>query len=205
MRVLALATLTCRRIARLLSFAATLLGLLSLALGRFSTRCVAYRPVLFLADLEFPITLLSFRWLRWSVALQWALALGYLAVYSRLDWRTCAEAGYCQGAIAIVLCDSDRVAGAGIVCGCSLQSGISVVEQEGAGGGRRGETASSDDLAGEADELLRSSGAEMEMPGNAAADHGDLVATVKARAHLAVLEILVGELGLVSRQCGSRT
>jgi len=80
-----------------------LLGLLSLALADFRQDALLIGLFFFLPILSFPITLLSFRWLRWSVALQWALALGYLAVYSRLDWRTCAEAGYCQGAIAIVL------------------------------------------------------------------------------------------------------
>lgn len=103
MRVLAWATLICRRIARLLSFAVSLLGLLSLVLADFRQDALLVGLFFFLPILSFPITLLSFRWLRWSVALQWVLALGYLAVYSRLDWRTCAGAGYCQGAIAIVL------------------------------------------------------------------------------------------------------
>ncbi len=53
--------------------------------------------------LSFPVTLVSFRSLRWSVALHWALAVGYLGVYSILDWRTCSELGYCQGVLATVL------------------------------------------------------------------------------------------------------
>lgn len=103
MRVHAWATLICRRIVRLLSFAVSLLGLLSLALADFRQDALLIGLFFVLPVLSFPITLLSFRWLRWSVALQWALALGYLAVYSRLDWRTCSAAGYCQGAMATVL------------------------------------------------------------------------------------------------------
>lgn len=103
MRVLAGATVTCRRIARLLSFAVTLLGLLSLAVADFRQDALLMGLFFFLPVLSFPITLLSFRRLGWSVALQWMLALGYLAVYSRLDWRTCSDAGYCRGAMATVL------------------------------------------------------------------------------------------------------
>jgi hypothetical protein len=43
----------------------------------------------------FPVFLLSFKSLRWSVTLHWILAAGYLAVYTALDWRTCSESGYC--------------------------------------------------------------------------------------------------------------
>jgi len=80
-----------------------LLGLLSLALADFRQDALLMGLFFVLPVLSFPITLLSSRWLRWSVALQWVLALGYLAVYSRLDWRTCADAGYCQGVMAIIL------------------------------------------------------------------------------------------------------
>ena len=53
--------------------------------------------------LSFPAFLLSFWSLRWSVAMHWLLAAGYLAVYSALDWRTCAEMGYCHGVLQTVL------------------------------------------------------------------------------------------------------
>jgi hypothetical protein len=53
--------------------------------------------------LSFPVFLLSFWSLRWSVAMHWILAAGYLAVYSALDWRTCAEMGYCHGVMQTVL------------------------------------------------------------------------------------------------------
>jgi ABC-type uncharacterized transport system YnjBCD permease subunit len=52
---------------------------------------------------SFPVFLLSFKSPQWSVALHWMLAIGYLAVYSLLDWRTCAELGYCQGVTRTVL------------------------------------------------------------------------------------------------------
>lgn len=56
-----------------------------------------------LPAMSFPVFLLSFRWLRWSVAMHWILAIGYLGVYSMLDWRTCAEREDCQGVISVVL------------------------------------------------------------------------------------------------------
>jgi hypothetical protein len=50
--------------------------------------------------LSFPVTLVSFRSLRLSVALHWLLVFGYVAVYSMLAWRTCAELGYCEGVLS---------------------------------------------------------------------------------------------------------
>lgn len=93
----------CQRVARLLSFAVSLYGLLSLALTSFRPGAVLISLFYILPVLSFPVTLLSFRWLRWSVACQWVLAMGYLTVYSMLNWRTCAELGYCQGVAATVL------------------------------------------------------------------------------------------------------
>jgi len=52
--------------------------------------------------LSFPVFLLSFWSLRWSVAMHWIIAAGYLAVYSTLDWRTCAEMGYCHGIMRVI-------------------------------------------------------------------------------------------------------
>jgi hypothetical protein len=40
---------------------------------------------------------------RMSVGFHWAFALGYLTVFSMLDWRTCAELGYCTSVAATVL------------------------------------------------------------------------------------------------------
>jgi hypothetical protein len=53
--------------------------------------------------LSFPVFLLSFKSLRWSVAMHWILAVAYLTVYSALDWQTCSDAGYCQGVTQTVL------------------------------------------------------------------------------------------------------
>lgn len=103
MRVRSLAALICQRIARLLSFAVSVLGLLSLAWTDLRPDTVVVDLFFILPVLSFPVTLLSFRWLRWSAALQWVLALGYLATYSLLDWRTCAELGYCEGVLPVVL------------------------------------------------------------------------------------------------------
>jgi hypothetical protein len=45
--------------------------------------------------LSFPAFLLSFWRIRVAAAMQCALAAGYLTFHSMLDWRTCAELGYC--------------------------------------------------------------------------------------------------------------
>ena len=53
-------------------------------------------------------------------------------------------------------------------------------------------------LAGDSDELLGFfAGAEDGHAGDAAADHGDFVATMQTRAVLAILEDLVRQFGLV--------
>jgi hypothetical protein len=78
MRVLSLATSICRRVARLLSLAISVYGLLSFAWADFRQDTVVMSLFHILPVLSFPVTLLSFRWLRWAVALHWILALGYL-------------------------------------------------------------------------------------------------------------------------------
>jgi len=56
-----------------------------------------------LPALFFPVYILS-RWrFRLAVILYWVLAVGYLAVYSVLDRRTCAEIGYCGSVAATVI------------------------------------------------------------------------------------------------------
>jgi hypothetical protein len=57
----------------------------------------------FLPALSFPVFVLSMRWPKISNAAQWVIAAAYLAVYSQLDWRTCAEAGYCDGVARNIL------------------------------------------------------------------------------------------------------
>jgi hypothetical protein len=56
-----------------------------------------------LPTLSFPVFLLSFRWLRASTWTHWLIAAAYLTVYSLLDWRTCAEMGYCDGMLNNVM------------------------------------------------------------------------------------------------------
>ncbi len=103
MQTLSLLTSLCRRFARLLSFAVSIYGLLPFLSADFRSNTVVMGLYCILPVLSFPVTLVSFRSLRWSVALHWLLAFSYLAVYSMLDWRTCAELGYCQGVLATVL------------------------------------------------------------------------------------------------------
>ena len=103
MRVFPLMRSICQRIARLVSFGVTLLALLSLVFTGFREDTLLMGLFYVLPILSFPVTLLSFRWLRLCAALQWALALGYLADYSVLEWRTCSELGYCRGMTNTVL------------------------------------------------------------------------------------------------------
>ena len=49
----------------------------------------------FLPMLSLPVFLLSFWRHRASVAAHFATAFAYLLSYSMLNWRTCAEMGYC--------------------------------------------------------------------------------------------------------------
>lgn len=102
MRVLSLVTLLCQGAARLLSFAVSVYGLLPFASADFRQDAAVMILYCVLPVLSFPVTLLFSRSLRWSVALHWILALGYLTAYSLLDWRTCAELGYCQGVLSTV-------------------------------------------------------------------------------------------------------
>ena len=75
----------------------------SLSIGDFRQDTLVMVLYCILPVLSFPVTLISVRSLRWSVALHWILAPAYLAVYSLLNWRTCAELGYCESVLATVL------------------------------------------------------------------------------------------------------
>jgi len=103
MRALSLATSTCQWFARVLSFAVSFFGLFSFLSADFRRDVVPMSLYCVLPVLSFPVTLLSFRSLRGSVALHLIVALGYLAAYSILDWRTCSELGYCHGVASTVL------------------------------------------------------------------------------------------------------
>jgi hypothetical protein len=87
-----------RAVAGVLSFAVSGYGAYSCGWADFRQDALLTALFCILPLLSLPAFFLSFKWFRWSAALQWILAAGYLAVYSLLDWRTCAELGYCRGA-----------------------------------------------------------------------------------------------------------
>jgi len=89
-------------LAALLSFAVMGYGLVSAVF--IDTR---FNPVLsifhcVLPILSFPVFFLA-RLFPKIVTLQLILAIAYLAVYSALNWRTCASLGYCTTVAATVL------------------------------------------------------------------------------------------------------
>jgi hypothetical protein len=95
MKARSVLSLLCRSIVGIGSFLVSAHGLYSY-LGADSARdMVAMGLYCALPLLCFPVFLLSFKSLRWSVTLHWMLAAAYLAVYSALDWRTCSDSGYC--------------------------------------------------------------------------------------------------------------
>ena len=102
MQTLSLLTSICRRTARLLSFAVSIYGLLPFTSADFRSDTLLMGLYCILPVLSFPVTLVSFRSLRLSVAQHWLLVFGYVAVYSMLAWRTCAESGYCEGVLSTV-------------------------------------------------------------------------------------------------------
>ena len=95
--------LFCRWVVAIGSFLVTAYGLYSFDRAEFGRDMLAMSLFCVLPFLSFPVFLQSFRSLRWSVAMHWILAAGYLAVYSALDWRTCSEMGYCHGVMQTVL------------------------------------------------------------------------------------------------------
>ncbi len=77
--------------------------------GMYSVYAVDFRQdrvltILFclLPFLSFPVFMLV-RPAGRSIALQSLIAPAYLAVYSMLNWRTCAELGYCGSVISTVM------------------------------------------------------------------------------------------------------
>jgi hypothetical protein len=86
-----------RVVAGVLSLAVLGYGARSCGSADFRQDAVLMGLFCILPLLSLPVFLLSFKWSRCSAALQWIFAVGYLAVYSMLDWRTCAELGYCRG------------------------------------------------------------------------------------------------------------
>jgi hypothetical protein len=93
----------CRAIAGIGSLLVSAYGAYMFNAADFRQDAVVMGLFCILPALFFPVFLVSFRSLRWSVALHWILAVGYLVDYSMLDWRTCSELGYCSGALGTVL------------------------------------------------------------------------------------------------------
>ena len=92
-----------RASAGLLSFAVTAYGVYSFIAADLRQDTALVSLFCLLPALSFPVFLFSMRLPRISNAAQWVIAAAYLAVYSQLDWRTCAEAGYCDGVAGVVL------------------------------------------------------------------------------------------------------
>jgi hypothetical protein len=93
----------CRLVVAAGSFLVTAYGVYSYLGADFGRDTLAMGLFCALPMLSFPVFLLSFKSLRWSVRTHWILAAGYLAVYSVLDWRACSESGYCHGPMQTVL------------------------------------------------------------------------------------------------------
>lgn len=78
-------------------------GVASFAIADYAWGILEASLFCILPLLSFPVFVFSFKSLRWSVAMHWFLAATYLAVFSTLAWRTCSDAGYCQGVTQTVL------------------------------------------------------------------------------------------------------
>jgi hypothetical protein len=103
MKLRAIIAFLLRASAGVLSFAVTAYGVYSfMAADLRQDTALTFLFCLFPA-LSFPVFLSSMRWPQVSNLAHWVIAAAYLAVYSRLDWRTCAEAGYCDGVAGVVL------------------------------------------------------------------------------------------------------
>jgi hypothetical protein len=93
----------CRLVAAAGSFLVTAYGVYSYMGADFARDRLAMGLYCSLPLLCFPVFLLSFKSLPWSVILHWILAAAYLSVYSALDWRTCSESGYCVSVMQTLL------------------------------------------------------------------------------------------------------
>jgi hypothetical protein len=102
MKIRDAAWLAAMTLAGILSAAVTLYGMYSANSVDFRQNTVLTSLFCLLPILSFPVFLLV-RPARRSTAMLAMLAIAYLAVYSRLDWRTCAELGYCGSVASTVL------------------------------------------------------------------------------------------------------
>lgn len=88
--------------AGLLSAIVTLSGLYSIYGLDFRRDTVLSVLYCLVPILCFPVFILVRR-TRWSAAIAGVLAVAYLAVYSMLNWRTCAQLGYCGSVASTVM------------------------------------------------------------------------------------------------------
>ena len=89
-------------VAILLGIFLTAYGLFSIYGMDFHDNSVVSIAYCGLPLLALPAIVFVLRW-RWLVALPALFAVIYLAVYSALNWRTCASDGYCGSSVSTVL------------------------------------------------------------------------------------------------------
>lgn len=114
------------------ALAGILSGFVSLH-GVYAARGVDFRADAVLTALYCLLPMLSFpvfifvRSQRFEIALQTGLALGYLTTYTMLNWRTCAELGYC-GTVAATVFETVRVhsveAALGVIMACAVAQAL---------------------------------------------------------------------------------
>ncbi len=98
-----LAIALCRTLAGMLSFAMSGYGSYMLFASGLNQNSIATFLFCILPMLSFP-TFLFGLWKRNPAAvLHWVLTVGYLAAFTALDWRTCAEHGICSSVAATTL------------------------------------------------------------------------------------------------------
>jgi hypothetical protein len=99
MRTRKLLAVLCWAAAGLLSLAVTGYGVYSFMSADLRRDTAITFLFCLLPALSFPVFLMPSRWMRRVAALEWAMAAGYLAVYSMLNWRSCAELAICNSAL----------------------------------------------------------------------------------------------------------
>jgi len=98
-----IASILCRAAGGIVSLFVSMYGIYSFDGMTLAPDAVAVVLFGLFPALFFPVFVLSFWRLRLAVIVHWVLAVGYLIVYSILDFRTCSEMGYCGSLISIVV------------------------------------------------------------------------------------------------------
>jgi hypothetical protein len=88
--------------AGIFSFLLTLYGLAAIRGLDFRQNAVLSVAYCVLPLLSLPLYLLAL-WARKLLALQVVLVLAYVPIYAALNWRTCAELGYCGSVFSVVM------------------------------------------------------------------------------------------------------